>query len=338
MSKKDFQNGFALGFASGGVLEIEKEEQEKTVDITENGTTEVTPDEGMALNKVTINVEVESGGGESLPDWEDDSPIVASGKAYSGRNTHWEVTEKGTFRWVIDYVSEDRLDNKGLFANGSTISTIMQVCPKIVPFLSKIRQAYAPDGIVDLEIHNMVNCERVRFPNSLTKKPAIGVLPRVKELDMSADIWATLSDYQCNAFYSLEKVILSPLTNALPTRAFAQCYSLKEINIENVTTFKNSCFLEDYNLTQPIVFNAGLVTIEQQAFNRAGLTSVTFRNALDNLPTIANNAFAQCYFLTDIYVPWAEGAVANAPWGAPNATIHYNTTYDENGNPIVTEE
>jgi hypothetical protein len=25
-------------------------------------------------------------------------------------------------------------------------------------------------------------------------------------------------------------------------------------------------------------------------------------------------------------VPWAEGAVANAPWGATNATINYNYT------------
>lgn len=64
MSKKDFQNGFALGFASGGVVEVEKEEQEKSVNITENGTTEVTPDKGMALSKVTVNVAVESGGTE----------------------------------------------------------------------------------------------------------------------------------------------------------------------------------------------------------------------------------------------------------------------------------
>ena len=46
--------------ASGGIV---KEEQEKTIDITENGTTEVTPDKGKALSKVTVNVEVESGGG-----------------------------------------------------------------------------------------------------------------------------------------------------------------------------------------------------------------------------------------------------------------------------------
>jgi hypothetical protein len=36
-----------------------------------------------------------------------------------------------------------------------------------------------------------------------------------------------------------------------------------------------------------------------------------------------------------IYVPWSEGEVAGAPWGATKATIMYNTTYDENDNPIV---
>ena len=27
----------------------------------------------------------------------------------------------------------------------------------------------------------------------------------------------------------------------------------------------------------------------------------------------------------DIYVPWSRGAVANAPWGAEDATIQYNS-------------
>lgn len=36
--------------------------QEKTVEITENGTTEVVPDAGFALSKVTVNTNVESGG------------------------------------------------------------------------------------------------------------------------------------------------------------------------------------------------------------------------------------------------------------------------------------
>lgn len=36
----------------------------------------------------------------------------------------------------------------------------------------------------------------------------------------------------------------------------------------------------------------------------------------------------------DIYVPWSEGAVSGAPWGATSATIHYNTVYDGNWNVI----
>jgi hypothetical protein len=63
MDKTSFQNGFALGMASSGVIEIEvpaKEEQEKTATITENGMVEVFPDENMALSKVTVDVNVPS--------------------------------------------------------------------------------------------------------------------------------------------------------------------------------------------------------------------------------------------------------------------------------------
>lgn len=47
---------------------ITKPEQEKTIEITENGTTEVTPDEGKVLSKVTVNTNVESGGGSGESD------------------------------------------------------------------------------------------------------------------------------------------------------------------------------------------------------------------------------------------------------------------------------
>ena len=44
--------------------------------------------------------------------------------------------------------------------------------------------------------------------------------------------------------------------------------------------------------------------------------------------TIETNAFSYCSNLTDIYVAWEANAVAGAPWGAKNATIHYNAGYD----------
>ena len=72
MSKKDFQNGYALGLVSGGVVEVEipaKEEQEKTVTITENGTTEILPDENKALSKVTVVTDISGGGTETTVEY-----------------------------------------------------------------------------------------------------------------------------------------------------------------------------------------------------------------------------------------------------------------------------
>lgn len=53
-----------------------------------------------------------------------------------------------------------------------------------------------------------------------------------------------------------------------------------------------------------------------------GATTVTFEGTPKS---IGNNAFQNCGFTT-INVPWAEGEVADAPWGATNATINYNYT------------
>ena len=66
---------------------------------------------------------------------------------------------------------------------------------------------------------------------------------------------------------------------------------------------------------------SGITSIGINAFEKCtGLTSITFTGK----PTsIANNAFNGCTNLTTINVPWANGAVANAPWGATNATINY---------------
>ena len=47
--------------------------------------------------------------------------------------------------------------------------------------------------------------------------------------------------------------------------------------------------------------------------------------------TIGTRALMKGYWgkLTDIYVPWSEGEVAGAPWGATSATIHYDTPLDD---------
>lgn len=69
---------------------------------------------------------------------------------------------------------------------------------------------------------------------------------------------------------------------------------------------------------------AGITSIVSYAFsNCADLTTITFEGTPSS---INSTAFSNCTKLTTINVPWAEGAVANAPWGAKNATINYNYT------------
>lgn len=66
---------------------------------------------------------------------------------------------------------------------------------------------------------------------------------------------------------------------------------------------------------------ANCVEISDKAFSGdEALVSVTFRGTPS---TISASAFQGLTALADIYVPWASGAVAGAPWGAINATIHY---------------
>lgn len=90
---------------------------------------------------------------------------------------------------------------------------------------------------------------------------------------------------------------------------------------EGVTTIGAYAFYYRTRLTLTELPNS-LTTIGTCAFyGCTGITSITFKGAPT---TIASNAFSGCTNLITINVPWAEGAVANAPWGATNATINYN--------------
>lgn len=81
-----------------------------------------------------------------------------------------------------------------------------------------------------------------------------------------------------------------------------------------------------YSLTTDIKLNSNVTNIQSYAFqNCTSLASIKFLGIPN---TISSTVFIECTNLIDIYVPWSEGAVANAPWGAINATIHYNWSDD----------
>lgn len=106
--------------------------------------------------------------------------------------------------------------------------------------------------------------------------------------------------------------------------AFNGCAKLKTIKIHDGVTAIRSYAFNTCRALELKEIPVGIVTIEKSAFVLCNaLTEITFKGTPT---TIDAAAFDRCANLVTINVPWAEGEVANSPWGATNATINYNYT------------
>ncbi len=152
---------------------------------------------------------------------------------------------------------------------------------------------------------------------------------------------------------ALTSVTLPSTVTSLGSNGFAECSHLASIDLGGITSMEQQV-LSACNALTSLVIPASVTNIKLYAiymctglasldvcgaasiaktafFKLTGLRTVKFRASGC---TIDSAAFNSCAALTDIYVPWSLGDVAGAPWGATNATIHYDTQYDANGNVI----
>lgn len=94
-----------------------------------------------------------------------------------------------------------------------------------------------------------------------------------------------------------------------------------DIQVENYATVEKGAFAGCTSL-RLVVLPEGMLSIDYGAFKDCtALRTITLPSTLTDIDA---TAFEGCTNLTTINVPWSEGEVANAPWGATNATIHYN--------------
>lgn len=133
----------------------------------------------------------------------------------------------------------------------------------------------------------------------------------------------------------------------LGEHAFHMCIKLTTASIPEGVTALGGQFTNCYTLKE-ISLPKGLLSIGSYAFNAAKFTKLVIPSTVTKIgdsgvfncvagakiyftgtpTTFGSNAFSPAASKTfDIYVPWSEGEVANAPWGATKATIHYNYTY-----------
>jgi hypothetical protein len=255
---------------------------------------------------------------KDLPDWDDNSPIIASGIGYYN-TTLWELTEKGTMRWKYNPDGTGTSVYKYCAGWNNTVTPATQPLDYLL-ISSKIRQIDIGENFNTIYLGYATNCERIRFPNTIGQLGLVDFCS-LKEIDISE---VSLSSLTLARAFNLRKVTLNQSMTEISSNRFLSARQLQEINLDNITVFGNSCFEESGLYNMDLVFNKNLVSIGIKAFYRSKIKSVTFQNSIDSLPTIGTYAFSQCDSLTDIYCPWEEGAIANAPWGATNATIHYN--------------
>ena len=139
---------------------------------------------------------------------------------------------------------------------------------------------------------------------------------------LTRDDWETHQDH-----YNLSDYKISSIPNdvtKIRNYAFRGCRNLALTSLpEGVTSIGDDAFLGCDNLALTYLPESITEIGEEAFYDSDGLTELTFKGT----PTkIASNAFEYCDNLITINVPWAEGEVANAPWGATNATVNYNYT------------
>lgn len=233
------------------------------------------------------------------------------------------ITENGTYNTIGD--KEVNVD----------------VNPDLRPLSVSENGQYSPDGF------DGYSDVTVDVPSEVTyDEMASGTKP-------SGDITLTVTEVVAGAFRDKTAItgISAPNCTTVLNMGFGGCSGVTSVYLPKLETVGNNGFtnIKATNIVLPAIKTTGSGAFASSAMVRhicigehietIGASCMNNMLAgwsikLKGKPTsIATNAFASTNS-GDIYVPWSEGEVANAPWGAPNATIHYNTVYDDDWNVI----
>lgn len=162
---------------------------------------------------------------------------------------------------------------------------------------------------------------------------AEGAIRNIEEVTIKSTIIETYT-FSDSRF----KIIHLPNAVTINGRPFNGISALEVIDIPNVKNI-GGAFYSCSNLSGSYGEEAGVlrlpkvVTANNFAFYNSKIQKVYFMTTASYLE---KSVFYNCSKLTDIYVPWSEGEVAGAPWSNnQNVVVHYNTVYDENGEPII---
>ena len=171
------------------------------------------------------------------------------------------------------------------------------------------------------ELLNYIDMYLKGIDNNFTKN----LIERDIDVTSLPDEFKEIANIGNSAFSGCTNLALTSLPSgiiSIKRLSFFSCSNLALTSLpDGVTNIEHDAFYNCINLALTSLPES-ITNIGTHAFTGCtNLSSITFKGTPDS---IGESVFEYCTNLTTINVPWAEGAVAGAPWGATNATINYN--------------
>ena len=320
---------FAVTFSPGAELEVEFSEnvpldvdmgqvmevlatEERTVELSmPSGNQVILPTSGKGMRKVTIQKP-----DTLLPE------NIKKDVVIGGVTGALEAPPTGPY---IEYTS---LDSFGRVFTAKFRGTV--VPEYAFAYLTELTSVDMPDNVIAIGDNGFYRCQKL----SLTSLPSgITSLGDYAFADCSmlalTSLPSGITSIGQYAFRNCSKMVLTSLPSgitSLPTAVFQYCPKLALTTFPSGMTSIGDYVFRNCTSLASITLPSALTTIGDYAFaNCAGLETVRFTSTVSSIP---NGVFSGCTKLSTIYVPWSQGQVANAPWGASKATIIYDYTED----------
>ena len=224
------------------------------------------------------------------------------------------------------YIEYTSLDSSGRVFTAKFRGTI--VPEYAFAYLAELTSVDMPDNVIAIGDNGFYRCQKL----SLTSLPSgITSLGDYAFADCSmltlTSLPSGITSIGQYAFNNCPRLALTTLPygiTSLPTAAFQYCPKLALTALPSgLTSIGAYAFKQGTGLAS-ITLPPALTSIGDFAFaNCTGLETVRFTSTVSSIP---NGVFSGCTKLSTIYVPWSQGQVANAPWGASKATIIYDYT------------
>lgn len=250
------------------------------------------------------------------------------------------ITDKLTIEQMIEFAKEPVGGNKlAQLADGSLteitaadLKGITKIAAYAFYYCGNLYTVILPDTIKSIDEHafERTNLREITIPNNSVINilaNAFTYCTQLTHITLPEGLIGLGNGIFSNCT-KLENVSLPNSITYIPNGMFYQCGKLKNVILpNNITSIGNQAFMYCYALTDMIIPNS-VSSIGTTAFAQdSALTTIRIGNGITS---IASNAFNNSTALTDIYIDKPEGSVSGAPWGATNATVHWNTPLPSN--------